>query len=292
MQQPVVICFGEVLWDLLPGGKMAGGAPMNVAYQTNNLGMKSRMISRVGQDALGQELLAFLQSKGVATDLVQIDGQYPTGTVNVHLDAQGIPSYEIVQPAAWDAIALNDAMTDAVQHADALVFGSLACRNEQSRNTLLQLIEKASFRVFDVNLREPFYSRDLLEKMLPASNLVKVNDIELGILSEWYGYTGAEKDRMQALRQQFGFDLLIVTRGADGAACLSGKGFSEIPGTQVQVQDTVGSGDAFLSGFLYSHFSGKADAECLRFANALGALTATKHGGTPVITVDEINALM
>jgi fructokinase len=287
----LIICFGEVLWDLLPGGKMAGGAPMNVAYQVNNLGMHSRMISRVGTDDLGDELIAFLEQKGVATDLVQKDHQFPTGTVNVHLDSEGIPSYEIVQPAAWDAIELTESMAEAVCQADALVFGSLACRNELSRNTLLQLLDLASLRVFDVNLREPFYSKILLEELLSKANLVKVNDIELGILSDWYGFKGPEKDLMQSLKDHFGFDLLIVTKGGNGAACLSAEGYSEVSGMKVQVLDTVGSGDAFLSGFLFQHFAGKPNAACLHFANALGALTATKAGGTPVISAEEINAL-
>ncbi|MBL7807293.1 MAG: carbohydrate kinase [Saprospiraceae bacterium] len=292
MQQPVVICFGEVLWDLLPGGKMAGGAPMNVAYQTNNLGMSSRMISRVGNDALGEELIAFLQEKGISTEHVQRDFQLPTGTVNVHLDNMGIPSYEIVQPAAWDAIEQTDAMETMVRNADALVFGSLSCRNEKTRNTLLNLLELAPLKVFDINLREPFYSKEMLENLLPKASIVKVNDIELGILSAWYGFMGSEQEQMTQLKSLFGFAVLIVTRGASGAACLSDTGYAEVPGVNVKVQDTVGSGDAFLSGFLYQYFNGKASADCLRFANALGALTATKAGGTPAITRAELEELM
>lgn len=292
MKNPVVICFGEVLWDLLPTGKIAGGAPMNVAYQTNNLGMQSRMISRVGSDDLGAELLAFLQGKGVSTDLVQTDPKYPTGVVNVSLDEKGIPSYEIVQPAAWDHIEQTTVMLDTVEKADALVFGSLSCRSEVSRKTLLTLLEKAPLRVFDINLREPFYTRDLLETLLPKANLVKVNDIELGILANWYGMQGSESDQMQALRQQFGFERIIVTKGEHGAACLSDSGFCSVPGMSVKVQDTIGSGDAFLSGFISRYFAGAADQECLRFANALGALTATKAGGTPSIRPEEIQALL
>jgi len=292
MKNPIVICFGEVLWDLLPSGKMAGGAPMNVAYQTNNLGMQSRMISRVGADELGQALLSFLQEKGVSTDLVQTDATYPTGVVNVQLDEKGIPSYEIVLPAAWDYIELTTEMLETVSQANALVFGSLSCRSEQSKQTLLALIEKAPLRVFDVNLRQPFYSRDLLETLLPKANLVKVNDIELAILAEWYGMEGDEATQMAALRLKFGFDKLIVTKGADGAACLGSMGYCSVPGVQVSVQDTIGSGDAFLSGFLSQFFAGKSDQECLRFANALGALTATKAGGTPNISAEEIQGFL
>jgi fructokinase len=290
MKNPIVICFGEILWDLLPTGKIAGGAPMNVAYQTINLGMQSRMISRVGADVLGQSLLAFLQEKGVATDLVQIDSNYPTGVVNVSLDEKGIPSYEIVQPAAWDHIELTETMLETVSNANALVFGSLSCRSEGSQKTLLALIEKAPMRVFDVNLRQPFYTQELLETLLPMANIVKVNDQELDILAEWYGIEGSESAQMDALQKKFGFDRIIVTKGEHGAACLSQNGYSSVPGVSVKVQDTIGSGDAFLSGFLSQLFAGASDQECLHFANALGALTATKAGGTPNISAEEIRA--
>ncbi len=292
MKNPVIICFGEVLWDLLPTGKIAGGAPMNVAYQTNNLGMQSRMISRVGVDELGRALLSFLQSKGVSTDLVQTDPLFPTGIVNVNLDEKGIPSYEIVQPAAWDHIDLTDEMLKTVGDADALVFGSLSCRAEHSKKTLLALIEKSPLRVFDVNLREPFYTQSLLEELLPKANIVKVNDIELDILANWYGIKGAEAEQMEALQKKFGFDRIIVTKGEHGAVCLSKTGLCTVPGIPVKVQDTIGSGDAFLSGFISQLFAGAGDQACLRFANALGALTATKAGGTPNITQDEIEAFL
>ncbi len=265
---------------------------MNVAYQTNNLGMRSRMISRLGADDLGTELRAFLQGKGVLTDLVQTDPSFPTGMVNVSLDEKGIPSYEIVQPAAWDHIELTHEMLDAVGEADALVFGSLSCRSEHTRKTLLRLLEIAPLRVFDVNLREPFYTQALLEELLPKANVVKVNDIELAILSKWYGIEGDESKQMEALQKKFGFDRIIVTKGEHGAACLSKAGYCSVPGVSVKVQDTIGSGDAFLSGFLSQLFAGASDQECLRFANALGALTATKAGGTPTISREEIEAFL
>lgn len=292
MKKPVVICFGEVLWDLLPAGKIAGGAPMNVAYRTNNLGMHSKMVSRLGDDDFGQELRVFLNGKGVSTELVQTDPSLPTGLVNVVLDEKGIPSYEIVQPAAWDQIELTDEILGAFDSADALVFGSLSCRAEQSKKTLLALVEKAPLRVFDVNLREPFYDRALLDTLLPKANIVKVNDIELDLLASWYDIKGDEAAQMAVLKEKFGFDRIIVTKGEHGAACLSNEGFCTVPGVPVKVQDTIGSGDAFLSGFLSQFFSGASDQECLRFANALGALTATKAGGTPNISREEIDAFL
>lgn len=292
MENPVVVCFGEVLWDLLPTGKIAGGAPMNVAYQTNNLGMRARMVSRIGDDELGHELINFLQGKGISTNLVQTDPDAPTGIVNVSLDDKGVPSYEIVQPAAWDFIEAPPEVLQALREADALVFGSLSCRAEQTRNTLLQLLEVAPLRVFDVNLRAPFYDRALLEKLLLQANFVKVNDVELAVLADWYGLRGNEAEQMAALRARFGFERIVVTKGEHGAACLGDSGYCSTPGISVQVQDTIGSGDAFLSGFLSQMFAGNDDQACLRFANALGALTATKPGGTPNISPAEIQALL
>lgn len=265
---------------------------MNVAYQTNNLGMRSRMVSRVGNDTPGHELLSFLQSKGISTHWVQTDPAAPTGLVNVSLDDKGVPSYEIVQPAAWDFIEVLPEVLSAVRESDALVFGSLSCRSEQTRDTLLQLVRIAPFRVFDVNLRAPFYDQNLLEKLLPQANFVKVNDAELVILADWYGLRGGEPEQMAALCERFGIARMVVTKGEHGAACLGPAGYCETPGIAVQVQDTIGSGDAFLSGFLSQMFAGKTDSECLRFANALGALTATKPGGTPAISPAEIQALL
>lgn len=291
MKNPVVICFGEILWDILPSGKIAGGAPMNVAYQIQNMGLNAHMISRVGSDALGEALLTFLEGKGVSTDLVQTDTAYPTGVVHVQLDDMGIATYDIVQPAAWDYITLHDDVLQSVRNADALVFGSLSCRAEISRNTLLTLVEAAPLRVFDVNLRAPFYDQVLLESLLSKAHIVKVNDLELDELSSWYQITGSELEKMTGLCTRFGIERLIVTKGAHGASCLSKQGFCSVPGLSVKVQDTVGSGDAFLAGFLRVHLLGEDDFACLMFANGLGALTATKAGGTPVILAEELALL-
>lgn len=279
------------MWDMLPTGKIAGGAPMNVAYQIQNMGLNARMISRVGSDDLGWSLLSFLVAKGVSTDLVQTDAECPTGVVHVVLDDEGIATYDIVQPSAWDHISLNEDMLQIVRDADALVFGSLSCRSETSRNTLFSLLDVAPLRVFDVNLRAPFYEPILLERLMSKAHIVKVNDLELDELASWYQISGQEPEKMAGLRARFGLERLIVTKGANGAACLSDQGFCTVPGLSVTVQDTVGSGDAFLAGFLRFHLSGEDDLACLKFGNALGALTATKAGGTPVILPEEMASL-
>jgi fructokinase len=265
---------------------------MNVAYHVNNLGLSARMISRVGADDLGRELLNFLHDKGVSTRYVQTDPLLPTGIVNVTLNSKGSPAYEIVQPVAWDNIHPDTELYDIVRDADALVFGSLACRSERSKNTLLELLDRATLRVFDTNLRPPFYTQSLLEELLAQADIAKMNDEELAIIAGWNGVQGSEADQMQALKEKFRLERLILTKGENGAACLDASGYHIHPGFPVQVRDTIGSGDAFLAGFLSRMLAGAGSPECLEFACALGALVATKQGGTPDVNSLEIKNLI
>ncbi len=288
MPNQTIVCFGEVLWDLLPSGKIAGGAPMNVAYHAKVFGLQSQMVSRVGVDDLGKELLVFLSDKGIPTNFVQRDHNFPTGTVNVKLDEKGSPSYEIVQPAAWDYIHPEEAAKQAVKEAGTLVFGSLACRTERTKKTLLELLELATVRVFDVNLRQPFFSKDLLETLLAKATMVKMNDEELETLSAWFGASGDEANRMNYLKEQFQLDALIVTKGALGAAFLNENNHYTHPGFKVKVQDTIGSGDAFLGAFLSKLLGGASAEESLETACAAGALVATKKGATPDYSPSEL----
>lgn len=287
-----VVCFGEVLWDLLPTGKVAGGAPMNVAFHLNNFGVRSTMISRIGKDDFGQELKTFLESKQINTTLIQLDDRTPTGTVNVTLDADGHPSYEIVQPVAWDFIASTRETEAAVQQADAFVFGSLAARNQISREALMSLLQTTSYAVFDVNLRPPFYSRPLLEKLLHQANLVKMNDDELDEISSWYTDSKEEQNKLNVVRSQFNIEAVLMTKGAEGAIFLDDTGFYHQGGTKVQVKDTIGSGDSFLAGFLSQKLKGKSPNQSLEFACATGALVATRSGGTPNIDEQAVQALI
>lgn len=282
--QPAIVCFGEVLWDLLPAGKLAGGAPMNVAYHANNFGLKSKMISRIGNDDLGRELIGFLKNKKIPTGLIQLDHTFQTGIVEVTLDEKGSPSYVIVQPAAWDYIHPDEEAQKAVKKSDALVFGSLACRSERTKKTLLELIDLAPKCVFDVNLRPPFYSRDLLDELLSKADLVKMNDEELEIIAEWIGAGGNEEAKMNTLKNHYNLQGLIVTKGANGAVFLNEHGLFSHPGLPVKVKDTVGSGDAFFGGFLSQFMSGQPVDACLEFACAAGAYVATKEGATPDIS--------
>lgn len=265
---------------------------MNVAFHANQLGMRSKMISKVGNDDLGKELRGFLENMGVSTELVQTDDTFPTGIVNVTLEDGAAPTYEIVSPVAWDYIRSDDRARDYVKTADALIFGSLACRMDSNKKTLLEYLELAPIRVFDVNLRTPYYSQSLVEELLPKADILKVNDDELAIIAAWQEIAGDEKAQLDFLQDKFGIGVIILTKGKDGAVCLDESGCFQQPGIPVQVQDTIGSGDSFLAAFLSKYLHGENTRDCLAFAGAVGALVATKTGGTPEVTLPEIQALM
>ena len=292
MLKPTIICFGEVLWDMLPTGKLAGGAPMNVAYHLNALGVNASLISRIGNDALGLELTAFLKEKSLVTDFIQTDNVLPTGLVDVTLDEKGSPSYKIIQPVAWDNILLTNDIKEAVSEADALVFGSLICRNDASKQTLLELLSLSKCAVFDVNLREPFYSKDTIQPLLEKATIVKMNEQELNMISKWYGYEMDFKQQIKDLQQRFDIQTLIVSHGSLGAYCFCPSDSSEHNHTlyfqkalEITVKDTIGSGDAFLAGFLSEKMKGKDPQSCLKTACAMGAYVATKAGATPTVDV-------
>tara|TARA_B110000046_G_scaffold114280_1_gene121541 strand:- start:2025 stop:2915 length:891 start_codon:yes stop_codon:yes gene_type:complete len=283
-----IVCFGEILWDLLPTGNVAGGAPMNVAYHANQLGTTAQMVSKIGKDELGKELLGFLNKKGVDTSLVQSDGTYPTGTVNVTLDSMGSPSYEIMAPVAWDYINANTTNKAAVQNADAFVFGSLAARNLRTRDTLFELLELTKLKVFDVNLRSPFYSKPLVIKFLQHADIVKMNDEELEVIGNWLDINETEQNTALQVKKHFGLQQLLVTRGAKGAWLFNKDEMINSKGIEIQVQDTIGSGDSFLAAYLSKYLLGELPEKCLQFASATGAYVATQSGGTPGFTEDQI----
>lgn len=278
-----IVCFGEVLWDILPTHKVAGGAPMNVAFHANNLGLSSQLISAVGNDELGKELLVFLKEKGIATDLIDTNYSYPTSTVPVILDEKGSASYQIIEPVAWDFLDENDKKNNAVSSAALLLFGSLVCRNENNKKILSKLISKAEKTVFDVNLRPPFYSSELVETLLQQADIVKMNDEELSIIVDWYKEKGDLGRQMSFLTEKFGIETLIMTNGKEGAYCMHNNKLYNHNGFPIEVKDTVGSGDSFLAAFLFKMLKGSDWQQCLEFACATGALVATQSGGTPEI---------
>ncbi|MFN7115595.1 MAG: carbohydrate kinase family protein [Saprospiraceae bacterium] len=286
------VCFGEVLWDLLPSGKVAGGAPMNVAFHLQQLGIATRMISRIGKDALGEALLDFLQQKNVATDFIQQDDHYATGVVNVTFSDRNEPIYTIEQPVAWDFIRNSPPIVELVKNAAVFVHGSLIARSTTSCQTLLALIEAAPVRVFDVNLRTPFYSKELIKTLLPNTNLLKMNEDEAELLCEWFAGGTNWKDRLPKLQEQYNIDAVLVTLGKAGAQLTqAGETFTQ-SGFPIKVQDTIGSGDAFLAGFLSQWLQQRAPQTCLQFACAMGALIATHRGALPTVTINDVEKMI
>lgn len=291
MNQPNVICFGEVLWDYLPRGRKAGGAPMNVAYHLSQLGCDSTLISKVGNDEDGKQLVQTLKKWGLAMDGCQKGGEAPTSRVEVDINEKTQEvEYDIVYPAAWDYItyqARYDAMIPASQ---AFVFGSLAARNAQTRDTLHRLLQIAPYKVCDINLRAPFYNQTEIKHLLNEADLLKLNEHELVVITDWFdeGY-GDRSDRIQFLLGRFNLSEIILTMGADGASYFTPKMSRHVDACEVKVNDTVGSGDSFLAAFLAHRLKKNNVEEALNFASALSAYVTTQPGPCPGYAREDIN---
>ena len=283
-----VLCVGEILWDSLPPGLFLGGAPFNVAGHLHAQGVPVTMVSRVGSDRLGREARQRLTAAGIATDLVQVDARLPTGFVEVTLDAAGVPTFDIVEPAAWDNIELTDEALTEARAASAIVFGSLAQRSATSRATIERLCEVDAVKVFDVNLRPPCYDAVLVRRSLERADVVKLNDHELAEMSAWFGLPANLRDGIETLADMFGCHTICVTRGSAGAVLLHEGRWCEHPGYRVEVRDTVGAGDAFLASFLKRLLAGASDDELLQEANLLAAYVATQSGAIPAYDAEVI----
>ncbi|WP_400191327.1 carbohydrate kinase [Hymenobacter sp. B81] len=288
-----IVCYGEMLWDLLPSGPSPGGAPLNVALHLLQQGLQPQLVSRVGDDGPGRELRRFAGQQGLDLGFVQPDAAQPTGTVRVQVGNWQEVGYDIVAPVAWDFIEYTEELGSLAAAADVLVYGSLAARSEGSFATLQRLLPLSRLPVLDVNLRPPHYARERLEWLLQRARVVKLNHHELREISDWYAPGLDEAAGMRNLLARFGWQLLVVTRGEHGAAALTDDGLLvEQAGFPVVVQDTIGSGDAFLATLL-RHWLQAADVqEALRRACAVGALVATYHGATPPITQAEVDRML
>jgi fructokinase len=287
-----ILCFGEILWDTLPTGRKPGGAPMNVALHLNRFGIKSIIASSVGNDQDGKKLLNFLKSTGLDTRLVQINEELPTSDAKVILDKNNNATFVIVEPVAWDDIKLDSDLIQELSNSRAFVYGSLVARSRATRETLLALLDSDVLKIMDVNLRPPNDKEDTVKSLLGKSDIIKLNEDELITITNWYQLTGDLTQRMSAFQQLFNFKSLIVTRGKDGARLLHEGKFYEHPGFKVETVDTVGSGDAFLAGFIAAYFGNKDLNQAITEACAVGAFVATKSGATPEYTMDDIKSLI
>jgi fructokinase len=287
-----VICFGEILWDNLPNGRLAGGAPMNVAYHLRKAGVDSHLISKIGNDNAGKELIEFISSKGIPSQLVQVDPFQSTSEVIGTLHANNEMTYDIVYPTAWDFITWYDQFEKEIPTADVFIFGSLASRNDISKTTLLQLLAASKYAAFDVNLRAPHYSKEGIKELLEKSNLVKVNEHEISILGNWFTTYQTEAEQAKSLINQFNMDTVIVTKGDKGSSLYSPTTELHQDSHEITVVDTVGSGDSFLAGFIAKKLNGSSTEEAFEFANKLGAFIATKAGACPEYTASDLDEFL
>lgn len=288
-----VVCFGEILWDILPTGTVPGGAPMNVAYHLKKLGIQPALITRIGNDDLGQSLIQLMAKNGIRTDFFQIDKDLSTGIVDAFINPDNEVSYDIVMPVAWDKIAWMESLEKLVSQAVFFVFGSLAGRSGISRTTLFRLMEVANFKVLDINLRAPHYDKNTIDKLLQQKiSLLKLNESELELITGWFSSVTTQTDRLLYLQDKYQIPNIVVTKGGDGASFNSEGRIYHHPGYPVKVGDTVGSGDSFLAALLSKLYTNVAPNEALRFACAVGALIASYHGACPEYSIDEINPFL
>ncbi|MFZ0909598.1 MAG: carbohydrate kinase [Candidatus Acidiferrales bacterium] len=281
----VVVGLGEVLWDLLPAGKQLGGAPTNFAYITNLLGDRGIVASRVGNDDLGREARDTLEKLQLSTANLQLDPVHPTGTVKVQVDAAGQPKFEISENVAWDFLAWTSEWNALAREADAVCFGSLAQRSLASRKTILEFVKAtrpSATRIFDVNLRQAFFSAEVLAESANSADIVKLNDDELPRVMALLGIQHRDEETSAGdLLRAFGLKLVCVTRGAKGSLLVNEAGSHRHPGYQIKVADTIGAGDAFTAALVHKYLRGAPLATMNNAANRVGSWVASQIGGTP-----------
>lgn len=287
---PDMVCYGEVLWDVFPDKKVIGGAPLNVALRLHSLGFKSGMISKIGRDVEGKKIMEHLKKVGMNPAGIQQDPNLKTGEVLISLGTGGSATYVITEPVAWDAIEVTQDTLDWAQQARLFIFGSLACRQPKSMNTLERLLDVAPFKVFDVNLRAPFYTEDLIIDLMFRADFVKMNDEELIEITDYMdGELDTLQERAEWLKQEMNLQGLCITLGSNGAILFYNNQEYTHNGYAVRVKDTVGAGDSFLATLLGELYIKKSDPEvALDRACAIGALVASKEGANCEVMEDEI----
>jgi len=281
-----IVGLGEILWDLLPNGKQLGGAPSNFAYCSKLLGDRGVAASRLGNDTLGKEAVQKLAGLGVETSFIQADGAHPTGTVKVSVDSRGEPAFEIIGPVAWDFLEWETSWQSLAKQADAVCFGTLAQRAPGSRETIRKFlgnVRPGAVRIFDVNLRQSFYSKEILAQSLRLAEILKLNHEELPRVAKLLELPENEGEEVTARRllQAHGLRLVCMTRGGRGSILVSENGFDEHAGFPVRVVDTVGAGDAFTAALAHHFLRGASFARMNEAANRMGAWVASQAGATP-----------
>jgi fructokinase len=284
-----IVCFGEVLYDVFPSYKKIGGAPLNVAIRLASLGANVHIISKIGNDELGRELQTFVAKNKVDNSSIQVDETLATGQVLVKLDNEGSASYTINYPAAWDRITFGEAEKELVEKSNALVFGSLVCRDAVSYNTLLNLLPFAKNKIFDVNLRAPFYNKEILIHLMNQADFIKFNDDELFEIAKMLGspYHSLEQN-IHFIAKETSTSQICVTKGSHGAVLFYNENLYYNSGFKIKVVDTVGSGDSFLAALLVQLLQNNSPQKAIDFACAVGAIVAQYEGANPEINIETI----
>lgn len=292
MNTEIIVGLGEALWDVLPEGKKLGGAPANFAYHVKQFGFNSMAVSAVGEDKLGEETLAALNEKGL--DYIMAQVPYPTGTVQVTLDEDGIPTYNIRENVAWDNIPFTSELEEAARNCRAVCFGSLAQRNIVSRETIYKFLDAMPddgkrLKIFDINLRQNFYTKEIIAESLYHCNILKINDEELVAVGRMFGYPGLDmRDKCWLLLGKCNLDMLVLTCGTNGSYVFTPghMSFQETP--CVEVADTVGAGDSFTGAFCAAILKGLPVAEAHKLATEVSAYVCTQSGAMPTLPKDII----
>ena len=291
--QNVIVGIGEILWDMLPSGKVIGGAPANFAYHAQELGESSIVVSCVGNDELGREIISSLEKKDMPTEFLYIDKSHPTGVVSARINKEGKPSYLIQEEVAWDYIPTSTLMRELAFKSVAVCFGTAAQRSQLSRMTIqtfVGLMEQDSIRVFDINLRQNFYSQDVIETSLSLANVLKLNVNELSVVKKLLRLNGDEKKILNDLSRKYSLNLIALTRGREGSILFAEGKTSNHEGHKINVEDTVGAGDAFVAGLVTGMLRGYELDDLHNKANRVASYICSKHGATPSLT-NEIRKL-
>ena len=281
MSKKVIVGIGEILWDMLPSGKALGGAPANFAYHATRLGEEGWAVSAIGKDALGREIMDIVTEKRLK-NVISITDK-PTGTVQVELDARGVPTYTIMEGVAWDHIPFTPEMEALAQRADAVCFGSLVQRMA-SRESVLRFFRATrpeTLKVFDINLRQHYYTREVLEESLRIADILKINDEEIRIVADMFGLGGDDVAVSRALIDRYALRLVILTKGAEGSEVITADDTLPQPAGDAEVVDTVGAGDSFTAAFVVAYLRGKSLADAQRLASDTAAYVCSRKGAMP-----------
>lgn len=289
MQKQIITGLGEILWDLLPDGKKPGGAPANFVYHIQQLGYESYIVSAVGEDELGHEILDWMDKKNINKDYMARSDRYPTGKVEVTLDQNGDPEYNIIEDVAWDYIPYNSKIYDLAVQTSAVCFGTLAQRNQKSKQTIhkfLQNTSKNCIKIYDINLRQNYYDEELIDHNLQLSNVLKLNAEELLTLSEMFNIAGDESELLKKLQSRYDLELIALTKGSEGSRLWTAQESSVAKPRDTRVKDTVGAGDSFTAGLVSGLLKNLSLKECHANANLLASYVCSRDGATPAIPED------